>query len=128
MPCNTAYRAGFALCIGIAFLQVWVNLAVGIVAELDALWGWLFFGVPVVGLVVAANGRRTPRGMVRATYSAAVVQVCGGTASAIFGPIQGVILAAVLLVGWLAAAQLFRMANRELEGARDGGQPIDQGR
>lgn len=128
MSGSTAYRAGFALCIGIGFLQVWINLAVGIVDEPHEMWSWLFFAVPVAGLVIAAIGRFRPQGMVRAAYAAALVQVSGAIAAAVFGPIQGVILAAVLLVGWLVAAQLFRMADRAQAGARDGGQPFGLGR
>lgn len=130
MSGSTAYRAGFALCIGLGFLQVWINLAVGIVDEPHEMWSWLFFAVPLVGLIGASIGRFQPRGMVHAAHAAAVMQVVAGIAAVVFGPIEGVILAGGLVVGWLVAAQLFRMADnaRELAGARDGGPRRDRDR
>jgi hypothetical protein len=128
MSGSTAYRAGFALCILMGFLQIWINLAVGIVDEPHEQWSLLFFAVPLIGAFGAAIGRFKPQGLVRAAYAAGLMQAVAGIAPAVFGPIQGVILATAFVVGWLVAAQLFRMSARapRLAGARDGGHELDR--
>jgi hypothetical protein len=118
MSGSLAYRAGFALCIVLGFLQTWINLAVGIVDAPHQQWNLLFFAVPLIGLLGAAIGRFQPPGMVRAAQAAAVMQVIAGISTVVFGPIQGAVLAAILVVGWLLAAQLFRFSDRARIGAR----------
>ncbi|MBF9152529.1 hypothetical protein [Novosphingobium jiangmenense] len=105
---NLAYRAGAFLGIGAALVLVWANLAVGLVgSEGDAANLW-FMAVPVVGLVMAAVGRFSPQGLVRAMLAMVVAQIVAGVAAG--GTVEAVAITLVWSAVWLACAWLFRRA------------------
>ena len=60
---NWAYRGGAGLGLLVAFLVVWVNLAVGIVGSEHNPWNQLFFVALLIGLAGACITRFRARGM-----------------------------------------------------------------
>lgn len=105
---NLAWRAGAFIGIGAALVLVWANLAVGLVgSEHDAANLW-FMAVPVVGLVMAAVGRFTARGLVRAMLAMVVAQIVAG--AAVGGSAEAVAITLAWSAAWLASACLFRRA------------------
>lgn len=109
---NRAYRAGVGVALAAAFVQVWVNAAVGIIGSEDNPVNWLFDAVPAVGVVGALIARFRPAGLARAMAATAVAQVLVAVAAfaagfGFTGPIT------VFFTGlWLISAWLFRKAAR----------------
>lgn len=75
MSSNTAFRFGVGVALAGAFLLTWVNGAVGIIGSEDNDANMMFLGVLGVALIGAFIGRFQARGMARALYATAVVQV-----------------------------------------------------
>jgi hypothetical protein len=114
---RSAYRAGVGVALGVSFLQVWMNLAVGIVGSEDNPVNLGFFGVIVTAAACAFTARFRAEGMARAMVAVAGVQgmlaVVIATAPSTVrddpkGPLGVLVLSAIFMVGWLAAAALFR--------------------
>ncbi len=110
VPQRLAYAAGIGLAIWAALLQMWINLAVGIVGSEDNPVNLMYAGVTVFALLAAIAARFRAESMVGAMKATAVAQastfvialVAGGGFT---GPIT--ILFTAL---WLIAAWLFRRA------------------
>ena len=119
---RTAYRWGVAVALTAALLQVWMNLAVGIVGDSDNPQNQGFFGVVVAAGACAFVARFRPDGMARAMLATAGIQAllalavatAPSTARDPMGA-RGVVLLSSLFVSlWLASAALFhRSGTRE---------------
>lgn len=72
---SLAFRAGVAVAAVTGLLLIWVNLAVGIIGSEDNPANQLYFGVILVGLVGAFLARFRPRGMARALFVTAGLQL-----------------------------------------------------
>jgi hypothetical protein len=118
-----AYRTGAAVALGAAFLQTWMNLAVGIVGDPDNAQNQGFFGVVVAAAACAFVARLRPDAMIRAMLAIAGVQALLGLMVAT-APItarvepmgaSGVLTLTGLFVAlWLTSAALFhRSAGAE---------------
>ncbi|MGK6356985.1 hypothetical protein ACMGDH_17360 [Sphingomonas sp. DT-207] len=112
-----AWRAGTAVAVGTALLQIWMNLAVGIVGSEDNPVNLSFFGVVVTAAACAFTARFRAEGMARAMVAVAGVQamlamVIATAPSTVRddpkGPLGVLVLSAMFIAGWLAAAALFR--------------------
>ena len=109
---NGSYRVAAGIAIGTAFLTVWVNLAVGMIASEDNPYNQLFGGVLLLALGGSVAARFRPRGMAWAMVAAAIAQAVLG---AIGLPVdqRGAILSVMFALPWLLSALLFRRAARE---------------
>ena len=109
---NGSYRVAAGIAIGTAFLTVWVNLAVGMIASEDNFYNQLFGGVLLLALGGSVAARFRPRGMAWAMVAAAVAQAVLG---AIGLPVdqRGAIFSMIFALPWLLSALLFRRAARE---------------
>lgn len=118
---RTAYRVGVAFAVAAAFLQVWMNLAVGIVGNEDNVQNQGFFGVVVTALACAFVSEFRPAGLARAMIATAGVQallavmVATAPITAQIDPMgpAGVLLLSSLFGGlWLIAAAAFHLSAR----------------
>ena len=127
MPATAArkpYLAGLAIMLAAAFLQLWMNLAVGIVGDTDNPQNQGFFGVVVTAAACAFVARGKADGMARAMLAtagvqallAAMVATAPITARDPNGPAGVLMLSSVFCALWLASAALFhRGARAEVE-------------
>ena len=115
-----AYRSGIAVAVAVSFLQVWMNLAVGIVVETDNPQNAGFFGVVVTAAACAFVARLRPDGSARAMLATAGVQALLGlmvatapiTARDPMGAGGVAMLSGVFVALWLASAALFHRSAR----------------
>lgn len=107
---NIAYRVATVLAVGCGFLQVWINLAVGIIGNEDNPANLTYFavvGAAVSGAIVALG---SARGLARTMALAAALQVAFSILHWIDGtptPIIDGFFAAL----WIAAARLYFRAD-----------------
>lgn len=106
-----AYRGGLLVAVGISFLIVWSNLAVGIIGNENNPLNQIFFGVIAIGIVGSFLARFRPGGMALAMAVTAAAQF--GTAFVALAYEHFVfVIVGVFTLGWLLAAWLFREAAR----------------
>lgn len=107
------YLAAVAVALATAFVQVWMNLAVGLIGSEDNPANRIFAGVIAVLAVGAVIARLRPRGMVRALVATALAQALAAVVAALagWGHVWVLTLGFVLL--WLLSAVLFRKAARD---------------
>ena len=117
---KTAYRIGVGFAVLAGFLQVWINVAVGVLGE-DSPGNQGFFGVVVSAMACAWVVRFEAAGMARAMVGTAGVQAALAAALAT-APIYAHLAPKVLLFSaglialWLIAAVMFqRSARRQAE-------------
>lgn len=112
-----AYRAGAAVAMTAALLQIWINLAVGTIGSEDNPANWIYAAVVAVAAIGATVARFRASGMVAAMTAVAVAQslaffVALAAGLGFTGPIT------VFFAGlWLISAGLFRKAARAEAGA-----------
>ena len=119
---RNAYRFGVAVMLIASFLQVWANLAVGIVGSTDNAQNQGFFGVVVAAFACAFVARLRPDGMARAMVATVGIQAILGLMVATapitarvdpVGP-KGVLMVTGFFIAlWLIAAALFQRSARE---------------
>jgi len=121
MSGRVAYRIGVAVALAAAFLQTWMNLAVGIVGNTDNLQNQGFFGVVVAAAACAFVARLRPDGMGRAMLATAGVQALLGLMVATapvtarvdpMGPSGVLMLTGLFVTLWLTSAALFHRSAR----------------
>ena len=117
-PDRNAYLAATGIAVLAAFLQVWINFAVGIIGSEDNPANLIYVAVLAVVTGGAVLARFRPLGMSRAMIAAAVAQALAFAVAMVAGlgftgPIT-IFFAAL----WLISAWLFRKAARE-QGATD---------
>lgn len=119
---RTAYRLGVAVALGASFLQVWMNLAVGIVGSEDNPVNMSFFLVVVTAGACAFTAQFRAEGMARAMVAVAGMQ--GLLAAAIatapstarhdpMGPVGVLVLSGLFVALWLLSAWLFHRSARQ---------------
>ena len=125
MSGRTFYRLGVAVALAAGFVQVWMNLAVGIVGSEDNPQNQGFFGVVVAACACAFVARLRADGMARAMLATAGVQAVLAAAVATApltardepnGALGVLLLSCSFIALWLLSAALFHRSVR-LEGA-----------
>lgn len=114
---NRCYRAAFGLAMVGGFLQVWANLAVGIVGSENNPVNQLFFGVLLVGLLGAAIALLRPVGMARTMTAMVVVQAAAIVYTIVSGAGYDALFTGPFVAMWIASAGLFRIAARQMADA-----------
>lgn len=69
-----AYKAGVGVAVTAVLLLIWISAAVGIIGDDEAI-NFIYFSVPVVGLIGAVLARFEPQGMARASLAMAITQM-----------------------------------------------------
>jgi hypothetical protein len=113
---NTAYRVAAALGLGVSFLVVWSNGAVGIIGNENDPINLAFFGILAVGLVGALIARFRPQGMALAMTVMAVLMLAMAGYVVATNPNREAAIIAVMAGLWLLSAGLFRKAAMEQVG------------
>ena len=109
---NLAFRIAVAAAVLCAFLQVWINLAVGIIGSEDNPANWTYFAVVMVAASGAIVSLGNPRGLFLTMLAAAGAQVIFSVIHAVNGtPTPFIDL--FFLALWSLAARLFHRAHRE---------------
>ena len=121
MSGRIAYRSGAAVALAAGFLEVWMNLAVGIVGDTDNTQNQGFFGVVVAAAACAFVARLRPDGMARAMLATAGVQALLGLMVATapvtarvepMGATGVLMLSGLFTALWLVSAALFHRSSR----------------
>ncbi|MEZ5464543.1 MAG: hypothetical protein R3F22_04795 [Lysobacteraceae bacterium] len=111
MSGNGAYRLAVVIAVGAAFLQFWVNAAVGIIGNEDNPANLMFFGVLAIGFVGALLVKLHATGMAHVLTVVAVAELIAGVIGWSMGYREALIISMVLGGAWVASAQLFRKAG-----------------
>lgn len=121
-PGKLAYRLGAAVALGVSFLQVWMNLAVGIVGREDNPVNLGFYLVVVAAGACAFTARWRAEAMARAMLAVAAMQallalVIATAPSTVRDDPKGamgvLVLSGIFAALWLGAAALFHKSARE---------------
>ena len=120
LTARNAFRLGTAAALTASVLEVWMNLAVGIVGSNDNPVNQGFFGVVVTAAACTFVARFRPDGMARAMLAVAGVQAllamavatAPSTAQDPMGPSGVLALSAFFVALWLVAAALFHRSAR----------------
>ena len=115
---DTAYRAGIALALAASFLVAWVNLAVGIAGNEENPVNLSFFVMIMIAVVAAFAAEFRARGMARAMFSVAAIQMMLGAivstgpvaAGEPSGPLGLFALNGFFALLWLVSGRLFARA------------------
>lgn len=107
-----SYRMAAGVAIGVAFITVWANLAVGMIGDEDNPLNLLFGGVLAIALTGAIVARFEPAGMARAMVLAAAAQAAAGALGLSTDP-RGAVFSMLFALPWLLSAALFRRARRD---------------
>jgi len=119
---RTAYRIGVAVALAAAFLELWINLAVGIVGSEDNPVNQGFYGVVVAATACAFTARFQAAGMARAMLATAAVQALLALAVATapstardepMGALGVLALSGVFAALWLLSAASFHRSARQ---------------
>ncbi|MCM2255065.1 MAG: hypothetical protein NDJ94_05280 [Vicinamibacteria bacterium] len=110
MSTHHAYRAGFGLAVGTAFMMTWANLAVGLIGDEGNPANLMYFGVLALGVCGALVARFEAGGMARALHAMAIAQVLVAVIALATGHARTFVLTGFLVAAWLISARLFRNA------------------
>ncbi|MGX7895541.1 hypothetical protein [Tsuneonella sp. HG222] len=110
---NLAYRIGTLVAVACGFVQIWVNLAVGIIGNEDNPANWTYFAVVLIAAGGAIVAQGSARLLVRAMYVAAGAQALFSVLHAIDGTPTPIIDAFLCLL-WIGAARLFARTDRQI--------------
>jgi hypothetical protein len=113
---NFAYRIAVAMAVACGFLQIWINLAVGIIGSEDNSANWTYFAVVFLAASGAIVALGNSRELVRAMLAAAGAQIIFSIIHAINGT-PTPIVDGFFVALWVAAARLFSRADRERQKA-----------
>jgi peptidoglycan/LPS O-acetylase OafA/YrhL len=117
-----AYRIGAAVALAASFIQVWMNLAVGIVGNEDNPVNQGFYGVVATAAACAFVAQFRAEGMARAMLAVAAVQALLAIAVATapstardepMGAIGVLVLSGGFTALWLLSAALFHASVRQ---------------
>jgi len=121
-PGRIPYRLGAAVALGASLLQVWMNLAVGIVGREDNPVNLGFYLIVLTAAACAFTARLRADGMARAMLAVAAVQtllalVIATAPSTVRddakGPLGVLVLSGGFVALWLLAAALFHKSARQ---------------
>jgi len=116
-----AYRGGLALALAAGVVEIWINLAVGLVGSEDDPVNQGFYLVVAAAGACAFTARLSPDGMARAMLATAGLQALLGLAVATapstariepMGALGVLALSGLFTALWLASACLFRIGAR----------------
>ncbi len=110
---SPAYIVAAGIAAAAAFLNVWINLAVGIIGSERNPVNAIFFAVLAIAIVGAVMAQMQPRGLARTMQATAAAQGVTAVVAAVLGEPGVFLLPVVLAAMWLAAALLFARAARE---------------
>jgi len=121
---NKAYRFAMGLAVATAAVLTWVNFVLAVDVSLA---NFLYFGVPVIGLIGAAIARLRARGMALALLGMTIAQMLVPFIAPVIWKIEVAPGAAVPVIGlngvfivlFATSALLFRLAARNDEPAFD---------
>lgn len=113
---NFSYRIAVVLAVACGFLQIWINLAVGIIGSEDNSANWTYFAVVFMAAAGALVALGNPRALARAMLTAAGAQVIFSIIHALNGT-PTPIIDGFFVALWIAAARLFAKAERERRAA-----------
>jgi hypothetical protein len=108
-----AYLFAMGLGVAAAFLQIWINLAVGIVGSEDNPWNGMYAAVVGVAVAGAVIARLRPAGMVWAMGAAAFAQAVVFAVALMTGNGFTPGVTALFCAMWLSSASLFHKAAQE---------------
>ncbi|MFN6936376.1 MAG: hypothetical protein ACK4NZ_14645 [Tsuneonella sp.] len=111
---NLAFRIGAVAAVACGFLQIWINLAVGIIGNEDNSANWTYFAVVFMAAAGAITALGNPRSLVRAMLAAAGAQVLFSIVHAVNGTPTPFIDGFFTML-WLLAARLFHRAALQRE-------------
>jgi hypothetical protein len=123
-PGRIPYRLGAAVALGASFLQIWMNLAVGIVGREDNPVNLGFYLVVLAAAACAFTARLRADGMARAMLAVAAMQsllalVIATAPSTVRddpkGPLGVLVLSGGFVALWLISAALFHKASQDQE-------------
>ncbi|WP_324805929.1 hypothetical protein SH584_07315 [Sphingomonas sp. LY29] len=110
IPDRLAYASGIGLAIWAALLQMWINLAVGIVGSEDNPVNLIYLGVTVFALLATIAARFRAEWMVSAMKATAVAQASTFVIALLAGGGFTGPITVFFTALWLIAAWLFRRA------------------
>ncbi len=110
---NTAYRLAAAVGLGVSFLVVWSNGAVGIIGNENDPINLAFFGILAIGLIGALVARFRAEGLALTLAAMAVLMLAMAGYVLATNPNREAAFIAVFAGLWLASAMLFRKAALE---------------
>lgn len=117
---RTAYRAALAASTAAAVLLIWLSLGVGIIGADGDPANRMYFGVIALGGVGTVLARARPTGMARTLVAMAIGQAviaiyatAAGLGMPYSPPAEILLLNAIFVAMFLAAAWLFRRARNE---------------
>jgi hypothetical protein len=113
---SLAYRIAVGAAVLCGFLQIWINLAVGIIGSEDNSANWTYFAVVLMAASGAIVAFGNPRGLFLTVLAAAGAQVIFSVIHAINGT-PTPIIDGFFVALWLLAARLFHRAHRERQTA-----------
>ena len=109
---NLAYRVAVAAAVVCGLLQIWINLAVGIIGNEDNSANWTYFAVVFMAAAGGIVAFGDSRSLMRAMLAAAGAQFLFSVLHALNGTPTPIIDGFFILV-WLVAAKLFARAAKE---------------
>jgi hypothetical protein len=104
---NWIYRAAFALAVLAGFLQMWINLAVGIIGPEHEQANILFPIVLLVGIASAIIVRFRVQKMPQVMWLTAAAQAAVGAYSLAIGSLEGTLCSGFFAALWFAAGVMF---------------------
>jgi hypothetical protein len=107
-----SYRVATGIAVGVAFVTVWANLAVGMIGDEGNSLNLLFGGVLALALVGSIVADFRPAGMARTMVVTGVAQGLAGAAGLFTDP-RGAAFSMAFALPWLLSACQFRKASRE---------------
>lgn len=111
---NLAYRAAVVIAVACGFLQIWINLAVGIIGNEDNPANLTYFVVVLLAIATSAVARGEARLMSRAMIVTLAVQALFCAVHQIDGNFTAVIDLFFIAL-WFLASRLFARAADEGE-------------
>lgn len=117
-----AYRFGAAVALAASFLEIWINLAVGIVGREDNPVNQGFYLVVAAAAACAFTAKLRADGMARAMLAVAALQALLALAVATapstardeqMGALGVLALSGLFVLLWLLAAALFHRSGRQ---------------
>ena len=111
-----AYRVAVGVAVACGFLQVWINLAVGIIGNEDNSANWTYFAV----VFMAAAGAIAALGDAKVLSRAMIAAAIGQAFFSVIHFINGTptpIIDAFFITLWVLAARLFGRAAQEASAA-----------
>lgn len=114
MSSNLLYRAGVIVAVGVGFLTVWANIAVGMIGDEGDRANLLFLGVLGIAILGSLAVRFAARGMAQVMLVAGIAQLAIAAyvmASGLDEPYVAALIG-LFCLPWLLAAGLFQFAAK----------------